>query len=89
MQAKILGALIILTLSTVLCVIICKIACWMQDVDRKTDKKLYGMELEDYDNNKKCAVAKIITLFLIITAVIIYKSLRNCNLKNFGGPRWE
>lgn len=89
MQAKILGAPIILTLSTVLCVIICKIACWMQDVDRKTDKKLYGMELEDYDNNKKCAVAKIITLFLIITAVIIYKSLRNCNLKNFGGPRWE
>lgn len=89
MQAKILGAPIILTLSTVLCVIICKIACWMQDVDRKTDKKLYGMGLEDYDNNKKCAVAKIITLFLIITAVIIYKSLRNCNLKNFGGPRWE
>lgn len=76
MRAKILGALIILTLSTVLCVIICKIACWMQDVDRKTDKKLYGMELEDYDNNnKKCAVAKIITLFLIITAVIVYKLL--------------
>lgn len=72
MQAKILGTLIILTLSTVLCVIICKIACWMQDVDRKTDKKLYGMELEDYDNNKKCAVAEIITLFVIITAAAIY-----------------
>ncbi len=72
MQEKILGILIILTLATALCVIICKIACWMQDVDRKTDKKLYGMEFDDYSTNKKCAIAEIITLFVIITAAAIY-----------------
>jgi hypothetical protein len=48
-----IGAVAIFLLAIVLCIAVIKGVCWLSDFDKKTDKKMFGVELEDYENDKK------------------------------------
>ena len=69
---KIVGAIIVVILAILLCILACKVACWIFDFDKKSDRKLFGVEIEDYDNDKVCAIASIIVVFAVITGWVLY-----------------
>ena len=69
---KIVGVIVILVLSTFLCFITLKIISWMMDYDKKTDEKWFHMEFEDYENDKKCAIASAVIVNIFITVAIVY-----------------
>ena len=68
---KIIGAFAIIILAIVLCIIVCRIVCWMFDFDKRTDVKMFGREIEDYDNDKQCAIAGVIVAFVMLTVMLL------------------
>lgn len=70
---KIIGAFVVTILAIILYIILCKVVSWIYDFDKKTDVKMFKMELRNYDNDKKCAIASITIVFLVITVwILIY-----------------
>lgn len=69
---KVIGVIVVIILAILLYIGICKIVRWMYDFDKRTDRKMFKIELEDYDNDKKCALASITVAFVIITAILVF-----------------
>lgn len=44
----------------------------MIDFDKKTDKKMFNAELEDYKSDKQCAIAEVTIVFAVITIGLLY-----------------
>lgn len=68
---KMIAAVIVIILAIILYMIVCKIICWMFDFDKRTDRKWFNAELEDYDNDKRCAVASVTIVFIVITVGVL------------------
>ena len=68
---RILVALLIIIIMSILCLAAIKIAYWMEKIDKKTDKKLYGFETDDYKVNRQIRVAAIIIFFMVATTGLI------------------
>ena len=69
---KILVAIIIILLAVIIYVFLLKFVCWMIDFDKKTDKKMFNAELEDYKSDKQCAIAEVTIVFAVITIGLLY-----------------
>jgi len=69
---KILGAITIIVILIMLCIITLKIVSWMIEFDKKTDIKMFDTELEDYKSDKQCATAVVIIIFLVIMCGLLY-----------------
>lgn len=68
---KIIGAFAIIILAIVLYLIVCRIVCWMYDFDKRTDVKMFGREIEDYDNDKQCTLVGVTIVFIVITVGLL------------------
>ena len=68
---RILVALLIIIIMIILCLATIKIAYWMEQIDKKTDKNLYGFETDDYKVNRQIRVATIIIFFIVATIGLI------------------
>ena len=68
---RILVALLIIIIMSILCLAAIKIAYWMEQIDKKTDKNLYGFETDDYKVNRQIRVAAIIIFFIVATIGLI------------------
>lgn len=68
---RILVAFLFIIIMIALCLITIKIACWMEKIDKKTDKNLYGFETDDYKVNRQIRVAAIIIFFIVATIGLI------------------
>ena len=68
---RILGAILIIIFMIVLCIIAIKISYWIEKIDKKTDKYLYGFETDDYKVNRQLRIAAIIIFFIITTIGLI------------------
>ena len=64
---RVLAAFLIVVAMSILCFIIVKVAYWMEKIDKKTDKELYGFETDNYKVNRQIRVFSIITFFIIAT----------------------
>lgn len=69
---KIVGAIVVIIFAIILYLIVCKIVCWMFDFEKKTDEKMFKMEMEDYDNDKWCAIANVTIVFVVITVGLMF-----------------
>ena len=69
---KIVGAIIVIILAIILYMVVCKIVCWMFDFEKKTDVKMFKIELEDYDNDKRCALASVTVVFVVVTVILLF-----------------
>ena len=69
---KLVVAIIVIILAIILYMIVCKIVCWMFDFDKKTDAKMFKMELEDYDNDKQCAIADVTIVFVVVVVGVLF-----------------
>lgn len=69
---KFIGAVVVIILAILLYMGVCKVVCWLFDFDKRTDRKMFKIELEDYDNDKKCALASVTVFFVIITAILAF-----------------
>lgn len=67
----ILVALLIIIIMIIICLATIKIAYWMEKIDKKTDKNLYGFETDDYKVNRQIRVAAIIIFFIVATIGLI------------------
>ena len=70
---KLVGAIAVIILAIILYMVVCRVVCWMFDFDKKTDIKMFKMELEDYDNNKHCVLAGVTVVFVVLTAWVLVK----------------
>lgn len=68
---RILVAFLFIIIMIVLCLITIKIAYWMEKIDKKTDKNLYGFETDNYKVNRQIRVAAIIIFFIVATIGLI------------------
>lgn len=68
---RILVTILIIIIMIILCLGAIKIAYWMEKIDKKTDKNLYGFEMDDYKVNRQIRVAAIIMFFVIATIGLI------------------
>ena len=68
---RILVALLIIVMMIILCLATIKIAYWMEKIDKKTDKNLYGFETDDYKVNRQIRVATIIIFFIVATIGLV------------------
>ena len=68
---RILAVLLIIVVMVILCLVTIKIAYWMEKVDKKIDKKLYGFETDDYKLNRQIRVDTIIIFFVVATIGLI------------------
>lgn len=73
-----MGTVAIILISIVLCIATIKGVCCLSDFDKKTDKKMFGIELEDYENDKICVIAVVIIFFILATIGVVYLFLTRC-----------
>ena len=67
-----IGTVAIILLAIVLCIATIKGICWLSGFDKETDKKMIGIELEDYENDKICVIAVVIVFFIFATIGVVY-----------------
>jgi len=68
---RILVTILIIIIMIILCLSTIKIAYWMEKIDKKIDKNLYGFETDDYKVNRQIRVVAIIIFFVVTTIGLI------------------
>ena len=74
---RILAIILFIIFMTILCLGTIKVAYWMEKMDKKIDKNLYGFETDNYKVNRQIRVFSIIIFFIVATVGLIVLGLKH------------